>query len=157
MVEDVRNLMNRGLVSRDAYASFIKKFNPQFGAAPAQAAPAESKAGKKVSAPLDVRPPAARNKPKPHHAKPKHSKFAKRAGHNPPKPEFSVDEEPGPFSKELGYKYDDTPTMAQRERERAAGKLDAYALRDIGRAMESPEGLSGKKTGLPWRNLPRMR
>jgi hypothetical protein len=82
MVEDVRNLVGRGLISRDAYASFIKKFNPQFGAAPAQAAPAESKAGKKTSAPLDVRPPAARNKPKP--------KYAKRAGHNPPKPEFAM-------------------------------------------------------------------
>jgi hypothetical protein len=39
------------------------------GAAPAQAAPAESKQGKKTSAPLDIRPPAARNKPKPTHSK----------------------------------------------------------------------------------------
>ena len=39
------------------------------GAAPAQAAPAESKQGKKTSAPLDIRPPAARNKPKPRHAR----------------------------------------------------------------------------------------
>ena len=97
MAEDVKNLVGRGLISRDAYASFIKKFNPQFGAAPAQAAPAESKAGKKVSAPLDVRPPAARNKPKPYHAKAKkkHSAFAKRAGHNPPKPEFAENAEDG--------------------------------------------------------------
>jgi len=52
------------LVSREAYGSFVRKFgNLQEGA------PAEAKAGKPAKAPLDIRPAAARNKPKPKHSK----------------------------------------------------------------------------------------
>jgi hypothetical protein len=59
---DAQNLVNRGLISQKSYGEFIKKFNPQFAAG-------ESKAGAPAKAPLDIRPPAARNKPKPKHAK----------------------------------------------------------------------------------------
>jgi hypothetical protein len=84
MAEGIRDLL--GKVSSPILEKIV---SAQRRVDSAQAAPAESKGGKKVSAPLDVRPPAARNKPKPTHAKAKHSKFAKRAGHNPPKPEFA--------------------------------------------------------------------
>jgi|SRR6516225_10145965 hypothetical protein len=83
MVEDIRNLL--GKISSPLLEKIV--------AAQKQAAPAESKAGKAARAPLDVRPAAARNKPKP-----KHSKFQKKAGHNPPLPEFAS----RPSLRELG-------------------------------------------------------
>jgi hypothetical protein len=76
MDDNLKNLFKSGQVSMQAYRDAVAKYK--------QAAPAQSQAGAKAKAPLDIRPPAARNKPKP-----KHSKFAKRAGHNPPKPEHT--------------------------------------------------------------------
>ena len=81
----LKNLVKSGSVSVQAYRDAIARagIKPQ--------APAESKDGKKAGAPLDIRPAAARNKPKP-----KHSKFQKRAGHNPPKPEHADNAEGSP-------------------------------------------------------------
>ena len=76
-LKDFTSQLQRGLVSTRAAMDVVKS-------AAAQATPTETKAGKPVKPPLDLRPAAARNKPKP-----KHSKFANRAGHNPPKPEFA--------------------------------------------------------------------
>ena len=89
-------------------------------------------------------------------------KFAKKAGHNPPKPEHSqptLDPPPGPFTQG-DYKYDDTPTPEQRERERAAGKIDALGLKNIGSQMErDPQGVTrGSQLYVKKeRGLPRMR
>jgi len=80
-----KELLRSARMSVESYRAALEKF----GGGSAPAAAAESKRGKTTAAPLDIRPPAARNKPKPKHAKAKPSKYAKRAGHNPPKPEYS--------------------------------------------------------------------
>jgi hypothetical protein len=88
--------------------------------------------------------------------KTKHSKFQKMAGHNPPVP-FHTDEEPGPFTAET-YRYDDTRTEAQTEREREAGVASRESLKDIEQGMTyypRPEphayggGVKFRKHGLP--------
>ena len=79
-----------------------------------------------------------------------------------PKPEHSqptLDPPPGPFTQG-DYKYDDTPTPEQRERERAAGKIDALGLKNIGSQMErDPQGVTrGSQLYVKKeRGLPRMR
>ena len=67
----LRNLVKSGRVSVDAYRDTVARLKQQ-------AAPAEAKAGAKAKAPLDIRPPAARNKPKPNHAKARHARAQRR-------------------------------------------------------------------------------